>query len=151
MRRSDLQLSDSDCVALLTQGEYGILSTLGHHGYPYGVPVNYVYVNGSIYFHGALGVGSKIESISRNPKVCFTVTSDVQVLPDQFSTQYKSAIAFGDASEVFGVEKEQILMEFVQKYSNDFKERGQAVIKGACSKTAVFKITVAHQTGKAHP
>ena len=42
--------------AILDGADYGILSLVGEDGYPYGVPINYVYYNNAIYLHsGKLG------------------------------------------------------------------------------------------------
>lgn len=39
MRLKAQQLSDEETIALLDAGEYGVLSTIGANGYPYGVPI----------------------------------------------------------------------------------------------------------------
>lgn len=41
IRRSDRAQSESTAVEILKKGSYGVLSTVGADGYPYGVPVNY--------------------------------------------------------------------------------------------------------------
>lgn len=40
MRRQDRMLADGDTLALLKKGGYGVLSTCGKDGDPYGVPLN---------------------------------------------------------------------------------------------------------------
>lgn len=60
MRRKDRLLTEKEAKEILSEGEYGVLSTIGEDGYPYGVPVNYVYLNDSIYFHCAADVGHKL-------------------------------------------------------------------------------------------
>ena len=49
MRLKSQQLSEEETIALLDAGEYGVLSTIGANGYPYGVPINYIYDDGKIY------------------------------------------------------------------------------------------------------
>ncbi len=39
-------------MQILYDNQYGLLSTVGMDGYPYGVPISYIYVDGKIYFHG---------------------------------------------------------------------------------------------------
>ena len=63
MRRKDRLLTEKEAREILSEGEYGVLSTMGENGYPYGVPVNYVYLNDNIYFHCAADVGPKLENI----------------------------------------------------------------------------------------
>jgi len=40
MRRKDRALSEEEAQALLDRTEYGVLSTVGGDGRPYGVPLN---------------------------------------------------------------------------------------------------------------
>ena len=53
MRRFRQQLTDEETAAILEKGKTGILGVIGDGGYPYTVPVNYVYSEGKIFFHGA--------------------------------------------------------------------------------------------------
>ena len=71
------------------------------------------------------------------------------VLPDKFSTKYESVIAFGKAVEVFGGEKNEALLAFIDKYSSQYIEKGKEYIKNAGEKTKVIKICIEHITGKA--
>jgi nitroimidazol reductase NimA-like FMN-containing flavoprotein (pyridoxamine 5'-phosphate oxidase superfamily) len=70
MRRKDRSISSEQAIQLLKNGQYGVLSTIGENGYTYGVPLNYVYHEGNIYFHCAVE-GSKIDNIMFNNKVFF--------------------------------------------------------------------------------
>ena len=54
IRRIEKQLTAEECNEILTKAEYGTLAIMGADGYPYAVPVNYVFHNGNIYFHCAL-------------------------------------------------------------------------------------------------
>ena len=81
MRRGDRRLSNLETESILSAGEYGVLSTVGEDGYPYGVPVNYIYRNGRIYFHCAALQGKKLKNIQFSDKVCFTVVTQAEVLP----------------------------------------------------------------------
>lgn len=53
MRRKKQVLCQEDCTAILTQGTSGVLALAGDGGYPYAVPLSYVYHNRKIYFHCA--------------------------------------------------------------------------------------------------
>ncbi|MGO9458030.1 MAG: pyridoxamine 5'-phosphate oxidase family protein [Acidimicrobiales bacterium] len=57
MRRKDRQLSNSEAEEVLKSGAYGVLSMVGKNGYGYGIPLNYVYKNNSIFFHRFLWWG----------------------------------------------------------------------------------------------
>ena len=44
-------------------------------GYPYGTPVNFVVMDGRIFFHGRK-VGEKVSNLKRDPRCCFTVVEE---------------------------------------------------------------------------
>lgn len=147
LRRKDREIETVDAVRLLTRCEYGILSTIGKDGQPYGVPLSYVYKDNCIYFHCAL-VGHKIENIENNPKVSFCAIGDTNVLPSQFGTEYESVVASGVASEVQGTERYNALVWLLEKYSPDFIEEGKRYIEQKDKATKVMKIEIEHISGK---
>lgn len=148
MRRQDRIIDDSATIAILEAGQYGILSTIGSNGYAYGVPMSYTYSNGSIYFHCATE-GQKLDNINHNKKVSFCVVGATTPLPQSFSVNYESVIAFGKAVEVLENEKQEALEAIIAKYSPAFTKEGLAYIKNASSDTRIFKIEIEHMTGKA--
>ena len=75
MRRFKQQLSQEECESILAKVYRGFLSVNGEMGYPYTVPMNFVYENGHIYFHSALE-GHKIDAIRLSPNACFTVIDE---------------------------------------------------------------------------
>jgi len=147
MRRSEKQLSEEESIEVLKRGEEGVMATIGADNYPYAVPLNYTYHNGSIYFHCAK-TGHKIDNIEYNSKVSFCVLTDTEILSEDFSTKFKSVVVFGKAVEVFDVEKEEGLMALIQRFSSEHLEAGKKYIHNAMDKTRVFKIEIAHITGK---
>ena len=48
MRRKDKEIGSDEAINFLTRCEYGILSTVGNDGQPYGVPLNYAYKDNCI-------------------------------------------------------------------------------------------------------
>ena len=147
MRRKDKQLGAAENIDVLKRGETGYLATVCENGYPYAVPLNFVYYNDSIYFHSATE-GQKLDNIKNCDKVSFTVACDVENLPDKFNTAYKSIILFGRAKEVIEQEKNEALLEIIKKYSNEYLEKGKNYIEKAKDATKVFKIDIEHITGK---
>lgn len=148
MRRNDRQIRHEEAVAILKKGEFGVFTTTGDQGYPYGVPVSYAYDGDAIYFHSAKE-GHKLDAVRANPKCSFTVVGDTELLPGKFSTNYESAIAFGHAEEVEGEEKQRALMALIGKYSGDFMDKGQKYVGHSGKDTVVIKIAIDHLTGKA--
>jgi nitroimidazol reductase NimA-like FMN-containing flavoprotein (pyridoxamine 5'-phosphate oxidase superfamily) len=148
VRRKDREIETQDAIKLLSNGEYGILSTVGDDNQPYGIPLSYAYENNSIFFHCALD-GHKIENIENNPKVSFCVIGKTKVLPEKFSTEYESAVAFGVASEIQGAERNKALLLLIKKYSPEFIEEGHKYIEKLNKATKVIKIEIDHISGKA--
>ncbi len=150
MRRQDRQLTTEETTEIMKSGSYGILSFNGQDNddYAYGIPMNYVYKNNCIYVHCAME-GKKLAHIQTNNKVSFCVVGMANVLPEKFSTQYSSAIAFGQSHIIDGEEKKAALLALIYKYSPDFKEKGEIYIASDKDKTIVIKIDIDHITGKA--
>lgn len=148
MRRADKLKTNEETIAIMKDNSNGILSVNGDDGYPYGVPVSYVYEDGKIFFHCAL-TGHKLDAISRDPKVSFCVVGADNVAAEKFTTLYKSAICFGKARIVEADdEKQRILELFIRKYSADFMEGGLKYIKDQWDNCYVVEIEVEHMTGK---
>ena len=148
IRRSDREITIQEAKDILDNAEYGIMSTVGKDGQPYGLPLSYVYKNECIYFHCAIS-GHKLENIEHNSKISFCVVGKTKVLPDKFGTEYESAVVFGVASEVNGAERHDALLWLLEKYSSDFIKEGKRYIDQKDKATKVFKIEINHISGKA--
>ena len=148
VRRKDRVIGTDEAVELLLTGEYGVLSTSGADGQAYGVPLSYAFKDNHIYFHCALS-GHKLENIEHNPRVSFCVVGKTKVLPEKFATEYESAVAFGIASEITGVERFAALLLLLQKYTPAFLEEGEKYIAQKDLATKVFKIELTALSGKA--
>lgn len=148
IRRKDRKIEDHEAMELLANGEFGVLSTCGTDGQPYGVPLSYAYKNRHIYFHCALD-GHKIENIENNPRVSFCVVGNTTVLPEKFATKYESTVIFGNAAEVLGIERENALLWLLEKYSPDYIEEGKKYIDKLDTVTKVIRITIDQMSGKA--
>ena len=148
MRKENRQLPEEETMEVLLKCEYGILSTMGDD-YPYAVPISYVVANNKIYIHGTCESGQKTKNIHNNPKVCFTVVGNTEVLPSQFATKYESVVVLGTASLCEGTDKEMALEKFLDKYSSEYKQAGMKYIKAAINKVSVYEILIDMITGKA--
>ena len=147
MRRKDKALSEEDMIQVLNAASYGVLSTISEDGAPYGVPINYVYKDGKIYFHSAL-VGHKLDNIKLNNTVSFCVVTDVGTIPDKFTTKYKSVIISGTANEIDEDGKEEAFKLFLERFSSNFMESGMDYINKAGGSARIFQIDVKHISAK---
>lgn len=148
MRKENRQLPEEETMEVLLKCEYDILSTMGDD-YPYAVPMSYVVANNKIYIHGTCESGQKTKNIHNNPKVCFTVVGNTEILPSQFATKYESVVVLGTASLCEGTDKEMALEKFLDKYSSEYKQAGMKYIKAAINKVSVYEISIDMITGKA--
>ncbi len=149
MRNAKKDLGEATGKSILAGGEYGVLSLAERDGTPYGVPLSYVYdeKEKALYFHGALE-GKKIDLILENPEAAFTVVTDVVRKPAQFTTAYRSAMAFGRASLVTGEERRSALLLFIDKYAPDHREAGTAYVDRSGEATALIKLSIDRITAK---
>jgi uncharacterized protein len=85
MRRNEFNVENQEEIgAFLQEMSFGYLATAGEDGWPHLTPLNYVYLNGSIYFHGS-HKGSKMEEIAASGKAAFAVAKEYAIVPSYFS------------------------------------------------------------------
>ena len=94
MRRNRQELPQEECIKIIENATAGVLCVLGDNGYPYGVPISFVYHEGVLFFHSALE-GHKIDAIRAEEKCSFTIIAADDVQPSEYMTYYRSVIAFG--------------------------------------------------------
>lgn len=150
MRRKDRQMSEQDTKVVLQKAQFGTLSMVNKENNPYGIPISFAYTDGAIYLHCALA-GYKLENIEHNANVCFSAVIDIQLMPQKFSTKFKSVVVFGKISTVSDEEdKRKGFIALVKKYSPDFYDEGMKYIEKAFARTKVLKIEILSMTGKEH-
>ncbi|SFQ46938.1 hypothetical protein SAMN02910358_02303 [Lachnospiraceae bacterium XBB1006] len=149
MRRKKQLLSKEDTEIVLMRNSVGVLSVLGDDGYPYGVPISYVYHDGKIIVHCAKE-GHKMDAIRALDKVSFTVVDKNEVREEEYTSYFRSVIAFGRIHEMVSDEEiEEALYVLSEKYSPSIsKEKVRAHAKDGVKRTAVLVMEIEHVTGK---
>jgi len=147
MRRNRQMLSTEDTRAVMGRCTNGVLACLGDEGYPYAVPLSYVYVNNRIYFHSAKA-GHKIDAITRDPRVSFAVVDEDTIVSKEYTTYFRSVIAFGRARIAEGDERLEAFRALVEKYSGDQPEEARHREIAGCAQAIIVAIDVEHITGK---
>ena len=147
LRKKKRELSKEDTIKVLKEGRERGFSTISENGYPYGIAVNYVYHNNCIYFHCA-NKGHKLDNISQNNKVSFFVNSNITIIPQDFTTHYKSAVVFGRTFITTDDEKRDAIIAIGEKYSHPHMEEGLKYIDKAINTLTIVKIEIDHLTGK---
>ncbi|MBE5775071.1 MAG: 5-nitroimidazole antibiotic resistance protein [Clostridiales bacterium] len=155
MRRFKQQISLEECREVLRRATSGVLGLYGDDGYPYTVPISFVYEEGgdglgTIGFHCAR-TGHKIDAIRRDEKVSFTVIDRDEVVPEARTTKFCSVIAFGRA-RILEDEDElrRAAMAVGSKYCKGYEqgcaeETEDTIRRGTL---CCVEITIDHMTGK---
>ncbi len=149
MRRARQKLAQETCEAILSNGKYGVLAVLGDEGYPYAVPLNYVYRNGCIVFHSAKA-GHKVDALAASDKASFCVVDKDTVVPEEYTTYFRSVITFGRVRIIEDpVEKRAAIDALAQKYHpTDTAENRSAAIDREWAPLRMYELIIEHLSGK---
>jgi len=148
MRRFGQEIPETESVNILKNCTSGVLSLMGENGYPYGVPMAYVYDEGRIIFHSAMD-GHKIDAIKFCDKASFCVTAMDNVIPEKFTTVYKSVIVFGKVRMIEDAEEKLRAIRILSdKYSPGMEAMREKEIAGSFNRMHVIELTIEHMTGK---
>ena len=133
---------------ILKENTSGVLSVYGEDGYPYGVPLSYVYADGKLYFHSAKD-GHKIDAVRNNNKVSFTVIAQDNIVAEEYTTYFQSVIAFGTARILEqDDEKRAAIEQLAEKYMPDLKEGRLQEIEKEFHRLCMIEVTIDSLTGK---
>ena len=149
MRRKKQLLSQEETAAVLARGSSGVLALAGEDGYPYAAPLSYVYDGGRLYFHCARS-GHKLDAIRRCEKASFCVIDQDQIVPEEYTSYFRSVIAFGRVRilEDEG-EKRAAIEKLALKYAPDSTvEDRKQVIQKEWEPLCMLEMELDHVTGK---
>lgn len=149
MRRFGQQIPEEECEEVLKTEKRGVLSVLGEDGYPYGVPIDFLYVpeERKIYFHGARA-GHKIDAIAACDKVSFCTMDTGYRKEGEWALNIKSVIVFG---RIGSVENHEKAMDVCRKLCHKFTDDEDYINKELArsgKRVNVLALTIEHMTGK---
>lgn len=148
MRRYKQLLSKERAEEMLTKATSGVLALHGDDDYPYAVPVSYVYDDGHIYFHGA-SQGHKMDSIRRDAKASFCVIDTDQVLPEDYTTAFRSVICFGVINVISDDEKRrEIGVKIGERYWPGHLAEANAEVDAEWNNITICDFSIEHMTAK---
>ncbi|MCI9583164.1 MAG: pyridoxamine 5'-phosphate oxidase family protein [Clostridium sp.] len=149
MRRKKQMLSMDECIEILNKGTSGVLALLGDHDYPYAVPVSYVYCNSKLYFHGAKS-GHKTDAVKKYSKASFCVIDQDHIIPEEYTTYFRSVIAFGNVRIMENeTEIRRAIEELAEKYGPDGHEAERnAEIEREWNHLCMMEFSIEHLSGK---
>lgn len=149
MRRKKQKLSKEECDRILYNGTSGVLALHGDNGYPYAVPVSYVYNGEKLLFHSAKN-GHKIDAIIKNAAASFCVIDQDQIVPEEYTTYFRSIIAFGRIRILEDdTEKRSAIEKLAVKYApDDTAENRDKAIEREWKPLCMMEMELEHLTGK---
>lgn len=149
IRRKQKEINMAAAKRLLHDARRGVLAVNGDDGYPYGIPINYLYdeENQKIYFHGAR-IGHKAEAIKACDKVCFTVFGNETVKEEAWTPFVQSVVVFGRCHLAeMDPAAMALLKRFAMKYYPD-ESAADAEIALHGRAAQLFVIEIEHMSGK---
>jgi nitroimidazol reductase NimA-like FMN-containing flavoprotein (pyridoxamine 5'-phosphate oxidase superfamily) len=149
MRRFKQQLSDQECKELLRSEQRGVLSVLGDDGYPYGLPIDFLYdeSENKIYFHGAK-VGHKIDAIKACDKVSFCIYDKGFKKEGEWALNIRSVIVFGRIKVVGSRDKTLAICRKLCEKFPATEEYIQHELKFSGPNVQCLELLIEHMTGK---
>jgi len=128
------------------------LSMLSTEGLPYGVPMNFGYLDGIVYFHSSMQ-GKKIDILKTNPQVCISFSTAHELkwqsekVACSYSMRYKSVLAYGWVEFVEDMnDKVQALNAIMKNYSDKQFKYNDPSLREVC----VFKVRVEKFEGRVY-
>ena len=149
IRKKKNEISIDTAKALLQSSRRGVLAVNGDDGYPYAIPINYVYDDDAqkIYFHGARA-GHKVDALCACDKVCFTVYGNETIKEEDWAPFVQSVVVFGRCHLVeSGARATTLLKRFAMKYYPS-EQLVDEEIAHAGKAVQIFEIDVEYLSGK---
>ena len=149
--------SKTKIIKFLNEEDTGRISSIDEYGFPQIIPMNFVFLNDSVYMHSHIK-GEKIENIKRNSKVGFEVDRNLEFLPSYFSdpedasladTLYISVVIKGEALLVENDEEKVLALNgLMKKYQPEGRYKPMDKDMDVLDATAVIKIIPKEMNGK---
>lgn len=149
IRRKAREISTEAAKQLLKQERRGVLAVNGDDGYPYALPINYLYdeEENKIYFHGALA-GHKYDSIKACDKVCFTVYGNEHIEDVEWAPYMQSTILYGRCHMITDQEQAvKLVKKLAMKYFPD-EQTADVEIAQSAKGMQMYEIEIEYLTGK---
>ncbi len=151
VKSSVMQITNEECIEMLDKAAAGLLALSDEDGYPYTVPVNFVYSEGCIYLHSA-SESFRANAMGESSRVGFSVILRDTIEPETFLTGYDSVLCLGQIRVVAdGDEKQKAVSELVLKYTKEIPnnvEHYAQEIQTFYMQTPILRLDIVCMTGK---
>lgn len=149
MRRKDREQTKEFALKVADNCDYAVMSMVDTDGNPYCVPLSIVREGENLYFHCALE-GYKLECLRNNNNVCISCVGRTKNVPEEFTTEFESAIIRGKAFEVIDKEEKIHALRLIcLRYAKSNMAEFESAIEMSLSRTGIWKIEIEDITGKA--
>lgn len=154
VRRTDRVLADEAARETLARGFCGRLATVGADGYPYCVPLLYVWMDGEVWVHNTRARGHLRANVEHDARVCFEVDEPGEVFAyGRFecnsTVAYRSVVLFGRIRVVEERPAKQRFCEaLMAKYAKPDWDRPKGFFP-RLDEITVYAVAVERLTGKA--
>ena len=149
MRRSAQALDGGACVEILERGTSGVLAVAGDGGWPYAVPLSYAFDGEKLYFHCARE-GHKLDAIRREARASFCVVDRDEVVPEEYTTYFRSVIAFGRVRVLEDEAQKRAAIELLARryFPQDSAENRRRAIEREWAGLCMLEMDIEHMSGK---
>jgi nitroimidazol reductase NimA-like FMN-containing flavoprotein (pyridoxamine 5'-phosphate oxidase superfamily) len=156
LRRQDRVLGDAEARALLIRAYCGRIATLGADGWPYVLPLLYIFEQDEITVHNSAARGHFRQNAERESRVCFEVDEPIKAFDyGRFECDtglaYRSAIAYGRIRIVDDrAAKSRFFDALLAKYGTGVPGRPKGFYP-RLDEVTVYAISIERLTGKHCP
>lgn len=153
VRRKDKLMSDERVLEMLSRGFAGRLATVGPDGWPYVVPLLYVWINGEIRIHNAGARGHLRANVEHENRVCFEIDEPGAIFPyGRFECDttlaYRSVVLFGRIRIIDDpAQKTAFFDALMAKYGDPRWDRQKGRYP-RLDEVTVYAISIERMTGK---
>ncbi len=147
MRRIGQALSAQETDRVLAQAMRGVLAVHGEDGYPYAFPMDFLYLDGKLYFHCAK-VGHKLDALAADSRASFCVMDEGYRREGEWALNIKSVVIFGRVSEVSDLGRARDIARRLGLKYHPTPESVEVELEKALDRVLILEMTVDHITGK---
>ena len=153
VRRTDKLMSDERVRDMVARGYSGRLATVGRDGWPYIVPLLYVWTDGEIWVHNTRARGHLRANVDHESRVCFELDEPGEVFPYgryecDTSVAYRSVVVFGRIRVVEDRQQKEAFFDVLMgKYANPSWGRPKSFFP-RLDQVTVYAIAIERMTGK---
>ncbi|MDR3539530.1 MAG: pyridoxamine 5'-phosphate oxidase family protein [Desulfosporosinus sp.] len=148
MRRKDKEITEQKELDEIIKKAQVCRLAVSYEAMAYIIPMSFGYAERVLYFHSARE-GLKLLILRENPKACFEMEIDTQVVPSEhgcdWTMRYQSVVGFGEVEFIEDLEGKREAMKIImQQYTDEAKPIDDAKLSGV----TLFKLNISNMTGK---